>query len=90
MAGEGAGKSAAKIRGAGRSAGKGAARGAFLGKEWGAAPSPALPPEPRIFAALFPAPSPAIFRIFPFLYSVAGRPDLNTKRTLKTLNSLIN
>ena len=48
--------------------------GPFLGKEWGAAPSPALPPAPRIFAALFP---PAIFWISPFLYSVAGRPDLN-------------
>ena len=74
MAGEGAGKSAAKIRGAGGSAGEGAARGGFLGKGWGAAPSPALPPAPRIFAALFPAPSPAIFWIAPFLYSVAGRP----------------
>ena len=43
-----AGQGAAKIRGAGRSAGKGAARGVFLGKESGAAPSPALPPAPRI------------------------------------------
>ena len=47
----------------------------FLSKETPlAAPSPALPPAPRIFAALFPAPSPAIFWIAPFLYSVAGRP----------------
>ena len=45
----------------------------FLGKESGTAPSPALPPTPRIFAALFPAPSPAIFWGFPILYSVAGR-----------------
>ena len=44
-----------------------------------AAPSPALAPAPRIFAALFPAPSPAIFRIAPFLYSVAGRPGRNPR-----------
>ena len=50
----------------------------FLSKETPlAAPSPALPPAPRIFAALFPAPSPAIFWIAPFLYSVAGRPGRN-------------
>ena len=76
IAGEGAGKSAAKIRGAG-GAGEGAARGVFRGKESGAAPLPALPPAPRIFAALFPlfpAPSPAIFWGSPFLCSqtVAG------------------
>ena len=53
---------------------RGCCEGVFLGKEWGAAPSPALPAAPRIFAALFPAPSPANFWGSPFLYSVAGRP----------------
>ena len=78
IAGEGAGKSAAKLRGAGGSAGEGAAPHSFPRKAPLAAPSPALPPAPRSFAALFPAPSPAIFWISPFLYSVAGRPDLNS------------
>ena len=56
MAGEGAGKSAAKVRGAGGSAGKGAAPHSIPRK----APLTALPPALLIFAALFPAPSPAI------------------------------
>ena len=63
MAGEGVGKSAAKVRGVGRSAGEGAARGVSL-QGIGAASSPALLPAPRIFAALFPAPSPVIFWAF--------------------------
>ena len=48
-AGEGAGKSAAKIRGAGGSAGEGVAPHSFPRKPALAAPSPALPPAPRIF-----------------------------------------
>ena len=79
MAGEGAGKNAAKIRGAGGSAGEGAAPHSFPRKAPLAAPSPALPSARRIFAALFPAPSPAIFWISPFLYSVAGRPGRNNR-----------
>ena len=47
----------------------------FLSKENPlAAFSPALPAAPRIFAALFPAPSPATFWGSSFLYSVEGRP----------------
>ena len=75
IAGEGAGKCAAKIRGPGGSAGEGAApyslegEGAapysFPRKAPLTAPSPALPPAPRVFAALFPDPSPAIFWIGP-------------------------
>ena len=67
MAGEGAGKSAAT----GGSAGKGAMRGGFLGREWEQRPRQ-LPPAPN-FRRTFPAPSPAIFWISPFLHSVAGR-----------------
>ena len=73
MAGEGAGKSAAKIRGAGGSAGEGAAPHSF--------PRKAPLAAPRIFAAFFPAPSPAIFWISPFLYSVAGRPGRNPRQS---------
>ena len=76
MAGEGAGKRAGCLRECWAWCCRG---GGFLGKEWGPAPSPTLPPAPRIFSALFPAPSPAIFRVSPFLYSVAGRLDRNPK-----------
>ena len=51
----------------------------FQGKPPVAAPSPALPPAPRISAAPSPAASPAIFWISLFLYSVAGRPGRNSR-----------
>ena len=60
IAGEGAGKSAAKIRGAGGSAGEGSAPHSF--PKGSPPPSLALPPAPRIFAALFPAHSPTTFQ----------------------------
>ena len=60
----------------------------FLSKENPlAVPSPALPPAPRIFAALFSAPSPAIFWISPLLYSVAGRPGRNKRA--KNVSSVV-
>ena len=80
IAGEGAGKSAANIRGVLEGVLARVLRGERAqGKAPLEAPSPALPPAPRMFAALFPAPSPAIFWISPFLYSVAGHPDLKDR-----------
>ena len=86
MAGEGAGRSAGEIRGGGGSGGKGAARGVFLRKEEGTAPLPTLPPAPRISSALFPAPSPAILWVCPFLYSAAGQPGCNCTLTQRAAN----
>ena len=80
-----AGESAAKIRGAGGSAGEGAAPHSFPRKT----PSQHLcqhsSSTPRIFAALFPAPSPAIFWGSPSLYSVAGRPVPKFRGTINKL-----
>ena len=89
MAGEGAGKSAGEIRGAGGSAGKGAVPYSFPRRTPLAAPLPALPPASRISPALFPAPSPAIFWVSPFLHSVAGQPGRNSKEFLRHATPLI-
>ena len=69
-----------KIRGAGGSAGEGAARGGLsLERTEEQHPRQHSLQHPEFYAALFPEPSPAIFWISPFPYSVAGRPDLNPR-----------
>ena len=65
---------------------EGAAPYSFPRKAPLVAPSPALSPAPRIFLAILPAPSPAIFWFSPFLYSVAGRPGCKSK-PLKVVTS---